>query len=362
MITGDQTLLQRTSLEGISMWSRWQPDRALNFNSFFVRGKENVLVDPLALDERDLEAIRAEGVAWVVLTTRDHERAAAVLAQELKAKVAAPALDVPEIAVHVDRELHDGETLGRMRIIALDGMKSPGEIALHLADCATVILGDALWGDPPGKLRMVPDEKLADAKRATLSLRRIWALEPKHLLVGDGHCIYGNATDTIGAYLESRGDVLVNKINVDELQWIDRPGPGRLVRRQAEIGLLIGARKLGYQLIEVDPGCIATPLHAHYCEEELYYVLEGSATLRLPRGEFPVRQGDFIAFPAGEQSAHSIKNDSQARCVLLALSNIDPGDSAIYPDSNKFMVARGVLPRHIIRTGPVLDYYDGESG
>ena len=55
-------------------------------------------------------------------------------------------LDVPEIVVHVDRELHDGETLGRLRVIALDGMKSPGEIALYLSDCATVILGDALWG------------------------------------------------------------------------------------------------------------------------------------------------------------------------------------------------------------------------
>src|SRR5579875_1770452 len=84
MMTEDATLLQRTSLEGISMWSRWQPDRALFFNSFFIRGGENVIVDPLALEERDLEAIRAEGgAAWIVITTRDHERETASLAQRL---------------------------------------------------------------------------------------------------------------------------------------------------------------------------------------------------------------------------------------------------------------------------------------
>lgn len=363
MITGYTTLLQRTSLEGISMWSRWQPDRAVFFNSFFVRGRENVLVDPLALEDRDADAIRAEGgVAWIVITTRDHEREAAAAAKTFGARIAAPEADIPEMSVHVDRPLTDGDSVGRGKVVALDGMKSPGEFALYLADCAAVIVGDALWGDPPGSLRMVPDEKLADPQRAALSLRRIWALEPKHILVGDGACIYGNATDAIGAYLQSRPDVLVNKINADELVWTERPGPGRLTRRQAEIGLLIGARKLGYQLFAIEPGCIATPLHAHTCEEELYYVIEGAATLRLPRGEFGVRRGDFIAFPAGDQSAHSLINDSMERCVVLALSNLDPGDSALYPESQKMMVARGVLPRHIVRSGPLLDYYDGESG
>src|SRR5665213_3499760 len=192
MLTDDATLLQRTSIEGISMWSRWQPDRSLFFNSFFIRGRENVIVDPLALEERDLETLRNEGgAAWIVITTRDHEREAGALAEKLHAKIAAPALDLAEMSVEVDRQLQDGDTVEGMHVVQLHGMKSPGEFGLHLAGCATVIVGDALWGDPPGSLRMVPDAKLADPMRAALSLRRLWALEPKHILVGDGHCIFG---------------------------------------------------------------------------------------------------------------------------------------------------------------------------
>lgn len=347
------------------MWSRWQPDRSLFFNSFFVQGGpgvESVIVDPLALEERELEAIRAQGgAAWIVVTTSDHERDAGNLAKLLGAKIAAPELDVAAMSVHVDRPLRDGDVVGRTRVVQLAGMKSPGEFGLHVADCAAVIVGDALWGDPPGSLRMVPDEKLADPKLAALSLRRLWALEPKHILVGDGHCIYGAATQTIGAFLESRSDVCANIINIDDLTWIERQGPGRFHRRQAEIGLLIGARKLGYQLMELEPGKIMVPLHGHTAEEELYVVLEGAATIRFPRGEFPIRKGDFIALPVGTAAAHSIRNDTGARCVLVALANIDPSDCAFYPDSDKLLVARGMMRRMVSGTAE-LDYYDGEKG
>jgi glyoxylase-like metal-dependent hydrolase (beta-lactamase superfamily II) len=206
MVKEETTLLQQTSLDGISMWSRWQPDRTLFFNSFFLRGPQNVIVDPLALGERDVEAIREQGGAqWIIVTTRDHERESGILAEELHAKVAAPALDAAEMKIAIDRELHDGETLGRARVVALDGMKSPGEFGLYIADCSTVIVGDALWGDPPGSLRMVPDQKLGDPHRAALSVRRLWELQPRNILVGDGHCIYGNATEQIAVYLTSRG-------------------------------------------------------------------------------------------------------------------------------------------------------------
>ncbi len=202
----ETNLLQQTSLHGISMWSWWQPDRSIFFNSFFVRGDENIIVDPLALGEDDVRTIREQGSAqWIVVTTRDHEREAAILAEELDAKVAAPQLDVDEMAVGVHRRLRDGDTIGRVRVVQLDGMKSPGEFGLYIADCSTVIVGDALWGDPPGTLRMVPDGKLGDPQRAASSLRRLWELEPQNILVGDGHCIYGNATEKIAAYLESRG-------------------------------------------------------------------------------------------------------------------------------------------------------------
>ena len=34
-------------------------------------------------------------------------------------------------------------------MIALEGLKTSGEFALHVAKWKTVIVGDALWGIPP---------------------------------------------------------------------------------------------------------------------------------------------------------------------------------------------------------------------
>ena len=347
------------------MWSRWQPDRALNFNSFFVKGDENVLIDPLALEEADAKSIEAEGgVAWIVITTRDHEREAEALGKRFGAKVAAPELDVPEMKVNVDRKLRDSDVLGRLAVVQLAGMKSPGEFGLYCEDCETVILGDALWGDPPGSLRMVPDAKLGDPAKAALSLRRVWGLRPKNLLVGDGHCIYGNATQAIGDYLSTRKDVLIYKINVDELpKWAIRKGPGRFERRHAEIGFLIGAEKLGYQMFEIDPGKIATPLHGHTEEEELYVVFDGTGTIRFSFGEYPIRKGDFIALPVGERGTHQLKNTGSSKLLVLALANEVDADCAFYPDSDKLLFARKTMRRMVSgNNGTDLDYWAGESG
>ncbi len=358
-------MLSQTAVDGVWMWSNWQPDRGLSFNSFFVRGEESIVVDPLPADENVFELIRLQGGAqWIVVTNRDHERDAQTFAQRLGAKIAVPARDAAEMRVKSDRELHEGDSVGRARVLELDALKSAGEIALHLADCATVIVGDALWGKPAGALTMMPDEKLMDARKAALSLRRVWALEPRNILVGDGTCIFGNATAAIGACLQSRADVFVNKINIDELsQWVERRGPGRFHRKQSEIGLLIGAQRLGYQLFHVEPGDWAVPMHAHTQEEELYVILEGSGTIRVPRGEYPVRKGDFIAFPVGMDGAHQLKNDGSERMAVLALSNIAPGEGCAYLDSDKLLFGRGMMPRMVSGGGGKdLDYWHGEKG
>jgi len=358
-------MLQKTAVDGVSMWSRWQPDRSMNFNSFFIKGKENVLVDPLALDDDDAQAIEKDGgVAWIVLTTRDHEREAATLAQRFKAKVAAPKLDVPEINVKVDRELVEGDRIGRVTVVQLDGMKSPGEFGLHLEDSATVIVGDALWGDPAGSLRTVPDAKLGDAKKAVLSLRRLWGLEPKNILVGDGYCIFGGAMAAIEAFLKSRNDVLIYKINLDELtHWKSRKGPGRHARSQAEVGLLLGARKLGYQMFEVPPGNFATAMHMHTEEEELYVVFEGEGMIRFPFGEYPIRKGDMIAMPVGDHTSHRIHNTGKAKMVVLALANNADDDCVYYPDSDKLLYSRHVMRRMVSgNAGADLDAWHGEPG
>jgi hypothetical protein len=66
--------MQPLAIDGAAMWSAWQPERKMFFNSFFLQRPDgNIAVDPLAPSEEDLAYLREHGgVAWVVITNRDH--------------------------------------------------------------------------------------------------------------------------------------------------------------------------------------------------------------------------------------------------------------------------------------------------
>jgi glyoxylase-like metal-dependent hydrolase (beta-lactamase superfamily II) len=198
--------MQQTMLAGIAMWSIWQPDRNLYFNSFFVaRPDGNVAIDPLPLPEADAAEIAAcGGLAWVLITNRDHERDGRTLAARFDARIVCGEREAPLLAGPVDRTLQPGEVFAGATVIAFDGLKTAGEIALFWPEHQAALVGDALWGSPAGALRMMPDEKLADPQRAALSLRALHACRPEHLLVGDGACIFGGADRAIKTCLKAR--------------------------------------------------------------------------------------------------------------------------------------------------------------
>jgi mannose-6-phosphate isomerase-like protein (cupin superfamily) len=77
---------------------------------------------------------------------------------------------------------------------------------------------------------------------------------------------------------QARGGPAVNRINLDELEWeaFDDVG-GRYRGELAEVGLLIGARGLGYRVVRLPAGARFCPLHAHDREEEVFFVLDGDA-------------------------------------------------------------------------------------
>lgn len=352
--------MQQSVVPGIAMWSVWQPDRNLYFNSFFVESPTgNVAIDPLALDDGDAREITARGgLAWIAITNRDHERDARAVAAHFGAKLAASAADAASLAGPVDCELRDGDTFGEATVVALDGFKTPGEIALYYPGRATVVLGDALWGSPAGALRLMPDEKLADPLAATLALRRIAALRPQHLLVGDGACIFGDATRALWSALDARAVPGLRRVNRDEAVWRTWDSAPKGFESEAfDVGDVIGAQRLGYRLARIAPGNTASPLHWHTAEEELFVVLAGSATLVTPAGRTPLRSGDYVAFPTQPHGAHKVINESDRPCEILMIANVDRGDVCAYPDSGKVLVeATGLL----VRDHPGLDYWDSE--
>jgi uncharacterized cupin superfamily protein len=354
--------LQPLKIPGLFVWSVWQPDRNVFFNSHFIKHADgNVLVDPLIGSDEDLAAMRdMGGISLVVITNRDHERKARDFASAFSAKVAASELDAPLMRGPIDRIVRDGEEFAfGARVVALYGLKSPGEFALHFARQKTALVGDALWGDPAGSVRLLPDSKLIDPKAAVASLRKLWEMRLDTLLVGDGASIFGDADRIIGDYLQSRADVFVNRINLDEIEpeRFSDVG-GKYGATFYEAGLPIGARKLGYGFATLAPGERLCPMHSHLLEEEMFLVWDGTPTIRTLRGDFECRRGDVIAFPTGDIGTHQLVNASNAPCTVFLLGNAEPNEVAYYPDSDKVLVrGRGRL---IVRAAPRLDYYDGE--
>lgn len=354
--------LARLDIPGAWMWSAWQPDRGMNFNSYlFEREGACVAVDPLPLDEPSLDALRGlGGVQTVVLTNRDHRRGAAALRERFGARVIAHAPEAALFDVPIDATFDDGEEVfSGAYAIAVPHGKTAGEAALHLPAAKAAVVGDALLGAPAGALSLLPDGKLHDPLRLLFSLRRLWALELEALLLCDGQPIFSGADASIARLLERRAGPGINRINADEVTYTCEPEPEPYAIHDGEVGLLIGARKLGYRLAKLPPGKCFCPLHSHEAEEELYFVLEGRPSVRTLRGTIECRPGDFIAFPTGERGTHQLRNDSDEPCLVLLVGANEAFETCFYPDSDKvglYVPERG----RMLRASPSLEYFDGE--
>ncbi len=135
-------------------------------------------------------------------------------------------------------------------------------------------------------------------------------------------------------------------LNLDELDYARELAHGERFRaRLAPVGMKIGARRLGYNVTRVPPGRRAFPFHSHHANEEMFFILEGSGTLRFGKEEFAVRKGDFIACPpGGAEVAHQLINSGEAELVYLAVSTRIDTDVFSYPDSGKVGAVGGMQP------------------
>ncbi|MDH4109673.1 MAG: cupin domain-containing protein [Gammaproteobacteria bacterium] len=157
-------------------------------------------------------------------------------------------------------------------------------------------------------------------------------------------------------------------INIDELEY-KTFGKGEKFRAErAPVSSRIGAKKLGYSVIRLQPGKRAWPYHSHYVIEEMIYILSGTGTLRHAGAEYPVRAGDFICSPADPEQPHQVVNTSEGELCYIVLSTQDPTDVFLYPDSGKYGVWHGnasdpsASPSFLVfaRKDTAVDYWDGE--
>jgi uncharacterized cupin superfamily protein len=149
-------------------------------------------------------------------------------------------------------------------------------------------------------------------------------------------------------------------INIDQLE-LERFTKGDSFESSgARIGPLVGATNLGYSYDIVPPGKRACPFHSHRGEEEMFFILRGSGTLRYGAETRTIRAGDIICCPTGgPEPAHQIVNDSDGELAYLSVSTMMPAEICEYPDSKKVGVFAKDL-RHMTRRDHDLDYWTDE--
>ncbi|EMP54877.1 cupin [Marinobacter santoriniensis NKSG1] len=118
-------------------------------------------------------------------------------------------------------------------------------------------------------------------------------------------------------------------------------------RRNKSLGDLTGLNRIGFHIIEVEPGRETTELHVHYHEEECVYILEGTAEATIGDQTVAVSAGDFIGYRAGGE-AHALKNtgDSTLRCIVVG-QRADH-DVADYPRLQKRIYRNTGMPWNLV--------------
>jgi len=190
----------REILSDVFTWSRFSEPHGYDFNGYLVRHPGgNVCIDPVEPSPDELTTLEGLGATVVVLTNRNHVRAANLLRTALRARVAIHAEDAAyarQQGAEIDDLLHAGTRFGPLVAVAVPG-KSPGEIALHWPERRILVVGDAVVGNPPGHCGLLRDKVMDDPARLRASVETLLALDFDVLLTGDGAPILASAHERL---------------------------------------------------------------------------------------------------------------------------------------------------------------------
>jgi glyoxylase-like metal-dependent hydrolase (beta-lactamase superfamily II) len=204
----------RELLPGIFTWGSTYADRPWDLNGYALRlEEETILVDPPEPERARWSSFDAlKPITKIILTNRDHVRAAELFRARYKAGLVAGAAEVAQLApVLIDETVREGDPIaGGLRVIDLPG-KSPGEIGLYFepeqhpvsrAAGGVILVGDALIGHPPGALGLIPAEKLDDRDQLKKSLLKLLDYDFEVLLLGDGQPVLADGKLKVGEFLK----------------------------------------------------------------------------------------------------------------------------------------------------------------
>ncbi|MCL2397077.1 MAG: cupin domain-containing protein [Defluviitaleaceae bacterium] len=120
-----------------------------------------------------------------------------------------------------------------------------------------------------------------------------------------------------------------------------------------------GVGKLAVSFYTLMPGKSNYPYHQHTGIEEVFYIISGAGTLKTPKGDIIVSEGDVIVMPPNENGAHKLTNHSDKPLVYLDIDTVDTHEVVLYPDANKIRVMAGKLHKSF-KIESEVNYLEGE--
>jgi uncharacterized cupin superfamily protein len=108
------------------------------------------------------------------------------------------------------------------------------------------------------------------------------------------------------------------------------PNSAEITGHRRSIGKAAGLRRIGVNLMRLEPGERSSWPHAEEKEEEFVYVLEGEVDAWIDGNLFRMNPGDLAAFPAGTGISHCFLNNSEREVLLMVGGEASKPDNRIY--------------------------------
>jgi uncharacterized cupin superfamily protein len=169
-----------------------------------------------------------------------------------------------------------------------------------------------------------------DTEFGVLPRAGVVRLGPATIEVAEGPHAWQRDLDAGPLDLPAPGPRPANVVSLDDAE----SDFGGAVRRLAASA---GARRTGLNHVTLPPGRSGAPAHCHSLEEELFLVIDGTATLLLhPRGgegdpeRHELRAGHVVGRPPGTGVAHELVAGPEG-VTYLAYGTREPNDMTFYP-------------------------------
>lgn len=117
-----------------------------------------------------------------------------------------------------------------------------------------------------------------------------------------------------------------------------------------------GLTQFGAFVETLPPGSSSALRHWHANEDEMVYMLDGTATVQEGGDTYPLNPGEAVTFKAGIPVGHCIVNDSDAPIRYLVIGTRASEDTVTYPDHDRMLMhSRDASGRQVTRRFTTLD-------